>query len=104
MFVPKDLTPEGRGVGWSVFKEGERAPEMIYASDGSSVGGSSVPVIYPDQKVVISWVMNTDDFSIDERICERLRCDASNVKICCLKRDIEQLIRSACDLPIHGNL
>jgi hypothetical protein len=79
MFVPKDLTPEGRGVGWSVFKEGERAPEMIYASDGSSVGGSSVPVIYPDQKVVISWVMNTDDFSIDDK-------DLREVALRCLER------------------
>ena len=62
MFVPKDLIQEGLGVGWSVYKEGERAPERIYISDGSSVGGSSALVIYPDQKVVISWVMNTDDF------------------------------------------
>lgn len=61
MFVPKP-TQEARGVGWSVYEEGERAPERIYTSDGSSVGGSSVVVIYPDQKVVISWVMNTDDF------------------------------------------
>jgi hypothetical protein len=44
----------------AVLNFGEAQPEMIYASDGSSVGGSSVLVIYPDQKVVISWVMNTE--------------------------------------------
>lgn len=60
MFVPGD---RNRGVGWSVFKEGEREPERIYTSDGSSVGGSSLLTIYPDQKVVIGLVMNTDDFS-----------------------------------------
>lgn len=59
MFVPGD---RNRGVGWSVFKEGEREPERIYTSDGSSVGGSSLLTIYPDQKVVIGLVMNTDDF------------------------------------------
>jgi hypothetical protein len=30
MFVPMDLTREGLGVGWSVYREGERAPERIY--------------------------------------------------------------------------
>jgi serine beta-lactamase-like protein LACTB, mitochondrial len=50
------------GLGWEIHEAGDGQPERHYEHGGGATGSSSLLIIYPDQKVVIAWLMNSDDF------------------------------------------
>lgn len=50
------------GLGWEIHEPGDRGPERRFEHSGGVAGSSSFLVIYPDQKVVIAWLLNSDDF------------------------------------------
>jgi serine beta-lactamase-like protein LACTB, mitochondrial len=54
------------GLGWFVRDKGERVTERVFEHDGGTTGGMSWLVIFPDQRVVIAWLMNTDDVVIQD--------------------------------------
>jgi len=50
------------GLGWEIHDAGDGGQEQRYEHGGGAIGSSSLLVIYPDQKVVVAWLMNSDDF------------------------------------------
>jgi CubicO group peptidase (beta-lactamase class C family) len=50
------------GLGWEIHDAGDQAPERRYEHTGGVTGSGGILVIYPDQKVVIAWLMNSNDF------------------------------------------
>lgn len=50
------------GLGWFLHNAGERGAERWYEHSGGVPGSSSWLVIYPDQKVVVAWLQNSNDF------------------------------------------
>ncbi len=50
------------GLGWEIHEAGDGGPERRYEHTGGVAGSSAVLIIYPDQNVVIAWLMNTNDF------------------------------------------
>ena len=51
------------GLGWFIHVGAERT----YEHDGGSTGSSSWLVIYPDHRVVISWLMNNDNLRSNDQ-------------------------------------
>ena len=49
------------GLGWEIHPADSQVPRRFEHSGGVA-GSSSVLVIYPDQKTVIAWVQNSNDF------------------------------------------
>ena len=66
MFTPQQ-TSDGKGtqygLGWFI----HTGVEHIYEHDGGSTGSSSWLILYPDQHVVIAWLMNNDDLRSNDR-------------------------------------
>ena len=55
------------GLGWEIHEPGDRDPGghgsvRRFEHGGGAVGSSSCLIIYPDSKVVIAWLQNSDDF------------------------------------------
>jgi CubicO group peptidase (beta-lactamase class C family) len=50
------------GLGWEIHDAGDHGPERRYEHTGGVSGSGGILVIYPDQKVVIAWLMNSNDF------------------------------------------
>lgn len=50
------------GLGWEIHDAGDRGTERRFEHSGGVAGSSSFLIIYPDQKVVIAWLLNSDDF------------------------------------------
>lgn len=50
------------GFGWEIHEAGDGGPERRYEHSGGVAGSSAVLTIYPDQNVVIAWLMNSNDF------------------------------------------
>jgi CubicO group peptidase (beta-lactamase class C family) len=50
------------GLGWAIRDTGDGGPDRRYEHSGGATGSSSMLIIYPDQKVAIAWLMNSDDF------------------------------------------
>jgi CubicO group peptidase (beta-lactamase class C family) len=65
VFSPQEIsdgTKTKYGLGWEIHEAGDGGPERRYQHSGGVAGSSSFLIIYPDQKVVIAWLLNTDDF------------------------------------------
>jgi CubicO group peptidase (beta-lactamase class C family) len=66
MFTPQQ-TSDGKGtqygLGWFI----HTGVEHIYEHDGGSTGSSSWLILYPDQHVVIAWLMNNDDLRSNDQ-------------------------------------
>jgi len=50
------------GLGWEIHDAGDRGTARRFEHSGGVAGSSSFLIIYPDQKVVIAWLLNSDDF------------------------------------------
>jgi serine beta-lactamase-like protein LACTB len=50
------------GLGWEIHEAGDGGPERRFEHSGGVVGSSSFLIIYPDQKVVVAWLLNSNDF------------------------------------------
>ena len=50
------------GLGWEIHEDGDGGPERRFQHSGGVAGSSSFLIIYPDRKVVIAWLLNSDDF------------------------------------------
>jgi len=50
------------GLGWEIHEGGDGGPERRFQHSGGVAGSSSFLIIYPDQEVVIAWLLNSDDF------------------------------------------
>ena len=50
------------GLGWEIHDAGEGEVERRFEHSGGATGSSSFLIIYPDQRVVIAWLLNSDDF------------------------------------------
>ena len=50
------------GLGWEIHEAGAGGTERRFEHSGGVAGSSSFLIIYPDQKVVIAWLLNSDDF------------------------------------------
>ena len=65
VFSPQDIsggTKTKYGLGWEIHEGGDGGPERRFQHSGGVAGSSSFLIIYPDQKVVIAWLLNSDDF------------------------------------------
>jgi serine beta-lactamase-like protein LACTB len=65
LFSPQDIsggTNTKYGLGWEIHEGGDGGPERRFQHSGGVAGSSSFLIIYPDQKVVIAWLLNSDDF------------------------------------------
>jgi serine beta-lactamase-like protein LACTB, mitochondrial len=65
MFSPQKLKNGEKthyGLGWSLHEPGDRRAERWYEHSGGVSGSSSWLIIYPDQKVVVAWLQNSNDF------------------------------------------
>lgn len=65
MFSPQKLGNGDKtnyGLGWSLHEPGERGTARRYEHSGGVSGSSSWLTIYPDQKVVVAWLQNSNDF------------------------------------------
>jgi serine beta-lactamase-like protein LACTB len=65
MFSPQELSAGGRtkyGLGWEILEAGDHGRELRYEHSGGATGSSSWLIIYPQQKVVLAWLENSDDF------------------------------------------
>jgi CubicO group peptidase (beta-lactamase class C family) len=56
------------GLGWEIHDSGDPDPGghgavRRFEHTGGAVGSSSALIIYPDQKLVIAWLQNSDDFA-----------------------------------------
>jgi CubicO group peptidase (beta-lactamase class C family) len=70
MFTPprtatgeRNLMPNGGGYGWGwmiLGKGFEHVNEMRFEHPGSTTGSSCNLIIYPEHKVVVAWLMNSD--------------------------------------------
>ena len=58
----KSGTKTNYGLGWEIHSAGDHGPERRYEHSGGVPGSSGILVIYPDQRVVIAWLMNSNDF------------------------------------------
>src|SRR6266404_2815852 len=50
------------GLGWFINDTGDGGTEQQFEHSGGVAGSSSWLVVYPDQRVVIAWVQNSNDF------------------------------------------
>jgi CubicO group peptidase (beta-lactamase class C family) len=50
------------GLGWEIHNVGEHGSERRYEHTGGVSGSGGILVIYPDHKVVVAWLMNSNDF------------------------------------------
>ena len=50
------------GLGWEIHDPGDQGAERRFEHSGGVAGSSSFLIIYPDQRVVIAWLQNSDDF------------------------------------------
>jgi CubicO group peptidase (beta-lactamase class C family) len=62
-----EMTRIKYGLGWEIHDAGDPDPGnhgtmRRFEHGGGAVGSSSVLIVYPDQKVVIAWLQNSDDF------------------------------------------
>lgn len=65
MFTPQKLSTGEKtkyGLGWQVHEAGDRGQELRYEHSGGASGSGSWLIIYPQQRVVIAWLENSDDF------------------------------------------
>src|SRR5262249_52388879 len=65
IFSPQKLSNGEKtkyGLGWFLHNRGDRGAERWYEHSGGVPGSSSWLVIYPDQKVVVAWLQNSNDF------------------------------------------
>jgi serine beta-lactamase-like protein LACTB, mitochondrial len=65
VFSPQDIsggTKTKYGLGWEIHEGGDGGPERRFQHSGGVAGSSSFLIIYPEQKVVIAWLLNSDDF------------------------------------------
>ena len=65
MFSPQKLTNGEKthyGLGWSLHEPGERSAERWHEHGGGVSGSSSSLIIYPEQRVVVAWLQNSNDF------------------------------------------
>ena len=65
VFSPQDISGGMKtkyGLGWEIHEGGDGGPERRFQHSGGVAGSSSFLIIYPDQKVVIAWLLNSDDF------------------------------------------
>lgn len=58
-----DGRPTGYGMNWSV---GEKDGERTYSHGGSSVGGNSMLIVYPDRKAVFAMQTNLTDSDLED--------------------------------------
>ena len=58
----KSGTKTNYGLGWEIHEPGDHGTERRYEHTGGVSGSSGVLVIYGDQKVVLAWLMNSNDF------------------------------------------
>jgi len=50
------------GLGWEIRVSGEGGPERHFEHSVGVAGSSSFLIIYPDQEVVVAWLLNSNDF------------------------------------------
>jgi serine beta-lactamase-like protein LACTB, mitochondrial len=50
------------GLGWEIHDAGDHGTERRFEHSGGVAGSSSFLIIYPDQRVVIAWLLNSNDF------------------------------------------
>jgi serine beta-lactamase-like protein LACTB len=65
MFSPQRTNSGERtkyGLGWEIREAGDGGPERRFEHSGGVAGSSSFLIIYPDQNVVIAWLLNSNDF------------------------------------------
>jgi len=65
MFSPQRTNGGERtkyGLGWEIREAGDGGPERRFEHSGGVAGSSSFLIIYPDQNVVIAWLLNSNDF------------------------------------------
>jgi len=66
VFSPQEIsggTKTKYGLGWEIHEGGgDDGPERRFQHSGGVAGSSSFLIIYPDQEVVIAWLLNSDDF------------------------------------------
>jgi CubicO group peptidase (beta-lactamase class C family) len=65
MFSPQELSKGDKtkyGLGWEILEAGDRGQELRYEHSGGATGSGSWLIIYPQQRVVIAWLENSDDF------------------------------------------
>ena len=65
IFSPQKTTSGEKtkyGLGWEIHDAGDGEPVRRFEHSGGATGSSSFLIIYPDQKVVIAWLLNSDDF------------------------------------------
>jgi serine beta-lactamase-like protein LACTB, mitochondrial len=72
IFTPQQTSTGGKtkmkyGLGWEVHEPGDPDPGghgtvRRFEHGGGATGSSSLLIIYPDQKVVIAWLQNSEDF------------------------------------------
>lgn len=55
-------TKTNYGLGWEIHGAGDGQRERRYEHTGGVAGSSSILVVYPDQKVVVAWLLNSNDF------------------------------------------
>jgi CubicO group peptidase (beta-lactamase class C family) len=55
-------TKTSYGLGWEIHSAGEGEPEPRYEHTGGVPGSSALLVIYPKHKVVVAWLLNSNDF------------------------------------------
>lgn len=54
----KDGSPTGYGIGWSTRQDA--AGRRVVGHTGGAMGGTSNLVIYPDQRLVLALIVNSD--------------------------------------------
>jgi serine beta-lactamase-like protein LACTB, mitochondrial len=65
IFSPQKTTSGEKtkyGLGWEIHDAGDVEAERPFQHSGGATGSSSFLIVYPDQKVVIAWLLNSDDF------------------------------------------
>lgn len=58
----KSGTKTNYGLGWEIHRDEEDKAELRYEHTGGVPGSSALLVIYPKQKVVVAWLLNSNDF------------------------------------------
>jgi CubicO group peptidase (beta-lactamase class C family) len=66
MIFSRQKTTDGSatkyGLGWEIHNASDDEVERRFEHSGGVAGSSSFLIIYPDQKVVIAWLQNSNDF------------------------------------------
>jgi CubicO group peptidase (beta-lactamase class C family) len=65
-----DGKPTGYGIGWDVSTDGKGRRTIGHG--GGSVGGAAGLLVYPEQRVAVAIIVNTDEIPDRDQLMQRI--------------------------------